>query len=135
MILTSSCTLTLDLGSPDNYEIVSVEAVEGWVDTGIIVGAGDLLTIEYVSGEWSPWPGGSYDAIGYGGDPRCRCNVMDGVSHAALIGRIEENQPFLVGQEYRHRVGEAGRLYLGINDVDLDDNSGALEVEVVVIRD
>jgi hypothetical protein len=135
MILTSSCTLTLDLGSPDNYEIVSVEAVEGWVDTGIIVGAGDLLTIEYVSGEWSPWPGGSYDAIGYGGDPRCRCNVMDGVSHAALIGRIEENQPFLVGQEYRHRVGEAGRLYLGINDVDLDDNSGALEIEVVVIRD
>jgi hypothetical protein len=60
---------------------------------------------------------------------------MDGVSHAALIGRIEENQPFLVGMEYRHRVGESGRLYLGINDVDLYDNSGALEVEIIVVRD
>ena len=60
---------------------------------------------------------------------------MDGVSHAALIGRIEENQPFLVGSDYRHRVGEFGRLYLGINDVDLYDNSGSLEVEITVVRD
>ena len=135
IFLTGSCTFIIELDSPNNYEIVSVEAAEGWTDTGIVVEAGDLLTIEYVSGEWSPWPGGFYDAIGSGGDPRCRCNVMDGVSHAALIGRIEENQPFLVGMEYRHRVGESGRLYLGINDVDLYDNSGALEVEVIVVRD
>ena len=135
ILLLSSCSFTIDLGGPDNYEIVNVEAAEGWTDTGIIVGAGDLLTITYISDEWSPWPGGSYDAIGSGGDPRCRCNVMDGVSHAALIGRIGDNPPFLVGTEFRHRIGEAGRLYLGINDVDLYDNSGALEVEIIVVRD
>ena len=133
-IIVISCSFSFDLGSPDNYEIVTIEAARGWNETGIIVGAGDLLTIKYVSGEWSPWPGGAYDAIGSGGDPRCRCNVMDAVSHAALIGRIEENQPFLVGKEYRHQVGENGKLYLGINDVDLYDNSGSLEVEVTVIR-
>jgi hypothetical protein len=134
IILVISCSFTFDLGSPDNYEIVTVEAAKEWNDTGIIVGAGDLLKIKYIAGEWSPWPGGAYDAIGSGGDPRCRCNVMDAVSHAALIGRIEEEQPFLVGMEYRHHVGESGKLYLGINDVDLYDNSGTLDVEITVIR-
>ena len=134
VILAISCSFTFDLGNPDNYEIITVDAVRGWNETGISVGAGDLLTIKYLSGEWSPWPGGAYDAIGSGGDPKCRCNVMDAVSHAALIGRIEDNQPFLVGEEYRHRVGETGRLFLGINDVDLYDNSGSLKVEVTVLR-
>ena len=134
IILGISCSFTIDLGSPDNYQNITVEAAKGWNDTGIIVGAGDLLAIRYVSGEWSPWPGGSYDAIGSGGDPTCRCNVIDAVSHAALIGRIEENQPFLVGMEYRRLVGESGKLYLGINDVDLYDNSGSIEIEVKVIR-
>jgi hypothetical protein len=133
--MTISCTLIFELGSPDNAQIVTVEADKGWNDTGIIVGAGDLLMIEYVSGEWSPWPGGAYDAIGSGGDPRCRCNVMEAVSHAALIGRIEQSQPFLVGMRYRHHVGESGKLYLGINDVDVYDNSGALQIEVTVIRE
>ena len=63
ILLLNSCSFSLDLGSPDNYEVVTVEAADGWIDTGIIVGEGDLLTIEYISGEWSPWPGGSYDAV------------------------------------------------------------------------
>ncbi|MCJ7568123.1 MAG: hypothetical protein MUO58_11350 [Anaerolineales bacterium] len=135
IILSISCSFTFDLDRPGNNEIVTVEAAEGWTDTEIIVGAGDLLSIEYISGIWSPWPGGAYDAIGSGGDPKCRCNVMDAVSHAALIGRIGDNQPFLVGENFRHKVGETGQLFLGINDVDLYDNSGFLEVEVTVIRD
>ena len=134
LLVSISCSFTFDLGQPDNNAIVTVEASEGWTETGIIVGSGDTLTIKYVSGTWSPWPGGAYDAIGSGGDPRCRCNVMDAVSHAALIGRIEDHQPFLVGEAYRHRMGETGQLYLGINDVDLYDNSGSLKVEVTVIR-
>jgi hypothetical protein len=44
---------------------------------------------------------------------------MDGVSQAALIRRSKEILPFLVGMENRHRVGEAGKSYLGINDLDL----------------
>ena len=135
IILSISCSFTFDLGRPGNHKTVTVEAAEGWTDTEIIIGDGDLLSIEYISGKWSPWPGGAYDAIGSGGDPNCRCNVMDAVSHAALIGRIGDNQPFLVGGSYRHRVGETGQLFLGINDVDLYDNSGSLEVEVTVIRD
>jgi hypothetical protein len=111
-----------------------VHADEAWTDTGVDVEVGDLLSIEYVSGEWSPWPGASYDAIGFGGDPRCDCNVILGVSHAALIGRIGRGSPFLVGAGYSGAVGEPGRLFLGINDTRLEDNSGRIGVSIEVER-
>ncbi len=110
----------------------TVTARSGWTGTGIRVQAGTHLKIRYLSGQWSPWPGGAYDAIGFGGDPRCDCNVIPAVSHAALIARIGDSQPFLVGKELDLRTGESGELYLGINDTDLNDNSGSMEVEVQV---
>lgn len=132
LIAGLACSISLDLGSSGENEVVIVNAREGWQKTGIVIKAGDVLTITYVSGMWSPWPGGEYDALGSGGDPRCRCNVMEGISHAALIGRIGDQEPFLVGLEYRVVVGEGGELYLGINDIDLNDNAGELRVEVEV---
>lgn len=107
-------------------------ADRAWTDSGLDLEAGRLLTIEYLSGEWSPWPGGRYDALGFGGDPRCDCNVIPGVSHAALIARIGEGEPFLVGMEYVGRVAEAGRLYLGINDRRLEDNSGCIRTMIEI---
>jgi len=114
--------------------VVQVQASEGWQSTGITVRAGDRLRIRHIEGEWSPWLGGSYDAAGSGGDPLCRCNVMEAVSHAALIGRIGDANPFLVGREYDHTVSESGTLFLRINDTDLADNSGELEVLVRLTR-
>ena len=131
-LMTLACSFSYDLGGSRDVEIINVEAKDGWTNTHIKVEAGDLLTIIYVSGRWSPWPGGEYDAIGSGGDPRCRCNVMEGVSHAALIGRIGDFEPFLIGERYHHSIGESGILYLGINDVDLYDNSERLQVRVEI---
>jgi hypothetical protein len=112
--------------------VVEVKAASRWSGTGLYISEGDSLTITYLSGKWSPWPGGQYDAIGSGGDPRCRCNVIEGVSHAALIGKIGANDPFFVGDQYFHRVGESGELFLGINDMDLYDNSGSLRIRVEI---
>ena len=127
---------TPDLGGGADTEATTlrVSADEPWTDTGLDLRLGDRVTIEYVSGEWSPWPGESYDALGSGGDPRCDCNVILGVSHAALIGRIGDGQPFLVGEEYAGAAGETGRLYLGMNDTRLEDNSGSIRVRVQVLR-
>jgi hypothetical protein len=130
VLVSLACSVSLNLEDVPEAETVIVEAADGWTDTQITVEAGDQLTITYISGKWSPWPGGGYDAIGSGGDPLCRCNVVMGVSHAALIGRIGDTQPFLVGEEYQHTSGESGTLYLGINDVDINDNSGSLRVLV-----
>ena len=133
-IVISTLACSILFGDSERYqsEVLEVAADERWNDTGIYISDGDELTIRYTSGKWSPWPGGQYDAIGSGGDPRCRCNVMDGVSHAALIGKIGDNEPFFIGDQYFHRVGESGELFLGINDVDLYDNSGSLRVRLEI---
>jgi hypothetical protein len=109
-----------------------VFAKRNWQDTGVKVMPGKALTILYLSGLWSPWGGGRYDAIGSGGDPKCGCNVIMGVSHAALIGKIGDNDPFLVGNSFKQTMGEAGDLFLGINDTQLGDNSGSLKVEIIL---
>jgi len=127
-----ACSALFDPGRSSEPEIFTVEAQEGWHNTQIRNSEGDLLTITVLSGKWSPWPGSEFDALGSGGDPRCRCNVIQGVSHAALIGRIGDQEPFLIGERYHRAAGESGILYLGINDVDLYDDSGALRVEVEI---
>ncbi len=133
---TSLACLSPILGEdlPGGPTRLRVYADEAWTDTGIDIRAGDRLSIEAVSGEWSPWAGGSYDALGSGGDPRCDCNVLLGASHAALIGRIGDGRPFLVGDDFLGASGEAGRLFLGINDTRLEDNDGSIRVRVEVIR-
>jgi len=131
-LTTLACSISFDLGGSMDSEIFNVEARDGWTNTHIKVEAGDLLTITYVSGRWSPGSGEENDAIGYGGDPRSLNNVILGVSHAALIGRIGDHEPFLVGERFHHSMGESGILYLGINDSDLNNNSGHLQVKVEI---
>lgn len=134
LLLTVSslaCTFEYSTGSsPVASATVRVKAASGWTDTRIALRAGDRFRIRYESGQWSPWPGGSYDAMGSGGDPRCACNVMLGVSHAALIGRIGDGPAFFVGGGLLAVAVEPGHLYLGINDTRLGDNSGWLDVRV-----
>jgi hypothetical protein len=48
------------------------------------------------------------------------------------ILKVRDHEPFLVGERYHHSIGESGILYLGINDVDLYDNSGHLQVKVEI---
>jgi hypothetical protein len=133
-LVALTCPILPRFAFHGNSEVVQVNAAEGWQSTGIHVRPGDRLTISYLDGYWSPWPGEEFDAIGSGGDPRCRCNVMEGVSHAALLGRIGKASPFLVGSEFQQVVGKSGVVLLGINDVDLDDNSGKLRVLVEIER-
>ena len=130
--MTLACSFSVDLGDRLGSEIFSVEASEGWTNTHINIEDGYLLTITYLSGRWSPGLDVEVDSIGYGGDPRSMNNVIMGVSHAALIGRIGDHEPFLVGERYHHSMGESGILYLGINDSDLDNNLGHLQVKVEV---
>ena len=52
---------------------------------------------------------------------------------AALIGRIgEDGDPFFIGNDTGPiRMRAAGRLYLGINDDYLQDNTGSLRVVIM----
>ena len=130
LIATTSCVIDYQLENGPETITVRVAADRPWTDTRIDVAGGKRIEIDYMDGLWSPWPGGAYDAIGSGGDPRCDCNRVMGVSHAALIGRLGDGEPFLVGNHWEQVVGQGGRLLLGMNDSRLDDNSGWLEVRI-----
>jgi hypothetical protein len=50
----------------------------------------------------------------------------------ALIGRIDNGDPFFIGNRRTVRAALSGRLYLGVNDDYLEDNSGSFRVMVGV---
>jgi len=127
---TTGCIIDYRLGKEPTGATVRVPADQAWTDTHVDLAAGDRLQIDALGGTWSPWPGGQYDALGSGGDPRCDCNQLMGVSHAALIARVGDDAPFFVGDHWEQLVGEGGTLFLGINDTRLGDNSGTLEVRI-----
>jgi hypothetical protein len=130
-LATLGCIIDYQLGEDREAGVVRVLADRAWTDTGVDVLSGERLQIDYLRGMWSPWPGDAFDAIGFGGDPRCDCNQMAGVSHAALLGRIGDGEPFFLGDHWDQGAGESGRLYLGINDTRLSDNTGWLEVVIL----
>lgn len=127
--------------APASNQLFGVSATQGWQDMGITVQAGDQMVIEYVSGSWTPWLGGHYEGIGvikpeyrlyeYAYDAN---SILQGVPHGCLIGRIEGNPPFYVGNQYAQTITQSGPLYLRINDGALDDNGGSLQLRIYIVR-
>jgi hypothetical protein len=110
---------------------VSVTARESWTDTGIDVRAGAPLYF-MPSGEWRWGPNRRDGAAGESGSPFNRLRPMPNQPAAALIGRIGDDEgAFIIGNDSRPvRARASGRLYLGINDDVLEDNTGSLRVVV-----
>jgi hypothetical protein len=110
---------------------VNVSAAERWTDTGVILRAGQTI---YLSANgrvrWGPkrqdGPEGEHNS------PRNDARPIPSRPAAALIGRIGDGDNyFFIGNDADAiRVRESGRLYLGINDDFLQDNSGAFRVTV-----
>jgi len=112
----------------------TVSAAKDWQDTGVILHGGETVTISYVSGEWSPWPGGNLDAkgclqAGCSQDPNQPENICC-MAHAGLLGRIGEGAPFAVGMGTTIPNVGPGTVQLRINDLQLNDNSGELTVNI-----
>jgi hypothetical protein len=114
--------------------VTRVSARQEWSDTGIDVRTGDVLTIS-ARGTVHLTPGTS-DAASPAGSltgrraPGAPVNAPAG----ALIGRIDNSAPFLIGDRRSVPVTSSGRLHLGVNDDHMPDNSGEFEVMVAVRR-
>ena len=110
---------------------VNVTAREQWTDTGIEVRAGAPIYF-MPSGEWRWGPNRRDGAGGENGSPFNRLRPMPNQPAAALIGRIgEDPSAFIIGSDTRPvRARASGRLYLGINDDVLEDNTGSIRVIV-----
>lgn len=107
---------------------VEIPATVSWTDTRVDCKAGSVLEIA-ATGSITHKPGG--DFVGPDGnlDPKVREahpeGPMPNVNHAALIGSINRQKPyFLVGKNVTYTCPAGGRLFLGINDAGVDNNSG-----------
>jgi tetratricopeptide (TPR) repeat protein len=117
--------LVLARGHPAG-RTVEVPAAQAWTDTHVDCQTGRLLEIT-ATGTVVP---NSLGAVGPGGEsnPDVRINNLAGLSnvnHAALVGSIDRNQPFfVVGKKATLQCLRTGRLFLGINDITVTNNSG-----------
>lgn len=110
---------------------INVTARQAWTDTGIDVRAGQMLYFS-ASGEVRWGPNRRDGAAGERNSPRNYLRPMPGQPAAALIGRIgETDSPFIIGdQPGPFRARSSGRLFLGVNDDVLEDNTGAFRVTI-----
>lgn len=132
-IRSSGTTLTADTRPPGMRERpVIVSANTAWVDTGVDVRSGQTVYFEATGrARWGrdrqDGPAGERNSPPNPGRPMPNRNA------AALIGKIgsESNDLFFIGDETGAvRVRGTGRLFLGINDDVLTDNSGNFRVVV-----
>jgi hypothetical protein len=123
-------------GSNRGYDIgrrervINVAAREPWTNTGVDVRAGE--TISFVTQGSINWgPGRNDTAAGEHNSPYNQARPIANRPAGALIGRIGNDTFFIGAEEGAFRARTSGRLYLGINDDFLNDNSGAFSVRVM----
>jgi hypothetical protein len=119
---------------PANARQVTVQGTQQWTDTGITVRRGSRIQVT-ATGDVVLGPAMSANA---NGSPAAtvagaRYPVRDAFA-GALIGRIGNGTPFLVGGNGQTiDVRANGRLFLGVNDDVLADNGGSFTAAVAVV--
>jgi CHAT domain len=112
---------------------VEVPATQHWTDTGVDCEAGDVLEIAAAGTAYHRVGGRGFGPEG-NPDPQARGANVKGlrdVNHAALIGSIAGQQPyFQVGSQNTYTCAAGGRLYLGVNDNGVDNNSGKFSATI-----
>lgn len=131
---TPSATGTAGRANRADPQVIVVNATERWVDTGIDLQAGDNITIRTegtirLSGNWT-------DSSAAAGANRRAANApMPNHPAGALIARVGSGPAIFLGDSTGARnITTGGRLYLGVNDDHLADNSGQFRVTIVVRR-
>ncbi len=119
-------------GQGPQTRTITVPANQQWTPTGIRVSQGDRLQIQ-ASGRITLRPNDPKDvAIPPGSlEQRYAPNApMPRAFAGALIGRIDNGQPFGIGNLTSIVAPASGLLYLGINDDVLTDNTGQFTVTI-----
>ena len=119
-------------GSRGQGAAVVVRASEAWTDTGITVRPGQLLT--FTASGTIRMSGNAEDvAVPRGarsGRQAANAPLPDALA-GALIARVGNSAPILIGDQTSPvRMPSGGRLFLGVNDDHVDDNSGMFRVTI-----
>lgn len=104
----------------------SVSSTTAWRDTGVALQPFEGVTFT-TTGSFNVAPGipATPDGIT---NPKARVfNIIPEVNHGLLLGKIgATGTPFVVGSSLSLTAPYAGQLFLGVNDIDLSNNSGSL---------
>jgi CHAT domain len=106
---------------------VEIPATQAWTDTGVDCTPDSVLAITTAGTIIHDDVGTSVGPDGNADSDLRKYNVdrLPDTNHAALIGSIDRKQPYFpVGEEETYTCSAGGRLFLGINDIGLDGNSG-----------
>lgn len=105
-----------------------------YIETAAHMRAGDGVRIRqwgsaalYPPGRTVPW-------VATGGDPGCVAGAtytLPGVNCWALIARVGNGNPFLVGADWSGTIPNNGKLYVGINHVAPLTASGSYHIQVI----
>ena len=116
-------------GGTGSTQGITVSAREQWTATGITVRRGEPLSIS-ADGEIKIGGPGNPSASPAGAGATNAGNPAPSVPTGALIGRIGNGAPFLIGSQTQIQAPAAGQLFLGVNDSYLQDNEGTFQVQV-----
>jgi Ca2+-binding EF-hand superfamily protein len=127
---------TEDAAVATSGQLVRVDPGQRWTDTGVTVRAGDAVTI---SADGSivmstTDPNDTATPAGSRTGRRADAAPLPLAPAGALIARIGNSAPILVGDHDTLRTPVSGRLYLGVNDDHLPDNSGEYRATITVQR-
>jgi hypothetical protein len=114
-------------------ELIYVDPNERWTDTGAYVNAGDLILFD---AEGTVQMSTDRNDVAYPGGARSGRHAPDAPLRqepaGSLIARIGNSGPIFIGDRRSVRAPMSGRVYLGVNDDYLVDNSGEFRVMVTV---
>ncbi|PQO33872.1 tetratricopeptide repeat protein [Blastopirellula marina] len=112
-----------------NKKVVTVEAREGWQDTGIDVVAGSPFSFR-TEGEWIFVHIGDANGLDIPREMRdYRLGSLIGVVAKSAVPD-NDTKPFTIGAQKQMNMPESGRLLLKMHDVFNDDNRGSIRVEI-----
>lgn len=118
-----------------NVKVLADNTSNGWTNSGWIVRKGQQIHIKG-TGEVSLGGGKTSPAAGLSDaeDPQ---KLMQSVPTGALIAVVgDDNNDFIyVGMERTFTATRDGALFLGVNDGNLDDNTGAFDVTIEIDPD
>ena len=118
-------------GEGNASRTIVVSATRQWTPTNISVHQGDRIRIQ-TTGEIR-WTANAADRAISAGSlnfKKTPAAPMPNAFAGALIGRIDGGQPFGIGDQTTIVVPASGLLYLGINDDNVNDNSGQFQVVI-----
>lgn len=122
---------TVDRGGMQGDGSVAVMANQPWTDTGMNVRAGEMLRFDVsrtirVTGNDESTADGNTDVTARA---VLRTLPVRAMPVGGLIGRVGNGQPFSIGTAPQPiRMPVNGRLWLGVNDLSFNDNSGHFRV-------